>query len=197
LIIFQSIKPFVFVTYYYTFITFSFIYICLIVITGHIASKKLRLSTSASNASDNDLFVTHLLAAFKDFELHLSLFSRTVAEDTPTWSDIEKSMLSQRESIVKSSSRVSSNSKELTLDDVACILHVTPELYALTYHCDETSSTIHTIEPNKLFIQTVDRTSSSSSGDNSNVEIDVKKHVSSALERRKVHFRYTCSSSTC
>lgn len=130
--------------------------------------------------------------------MHLSLFSRTVAEDAPTWSDIEKSILSQRESIVESSSRVSSNSKELTLDDVACILHVTPELYTLTYHCDETPTTINTIEPNKLFIQTVDGTSSSS-GDNinnGNVEIDVRRHVSSTLERRKIHFRYTCSS-TC
>ena len=177
-----------------------------IVIIGPTVSKKGRISTSNTGVSENDLFVTNLLAAFKDFELHLSLLSRTVAEASPSWSDIEKSILSQRESSFGKNSSKLASSKELSLDDVACIAYVAPELYALSYHCDVATATVTTTTvneaidpsnfiPNKLFIQTVDTfdsSSSSTSVSSSVVEAGAKRNVSSTLERRKDHFRYDC-----
>lgn len=132
-----------------------------------------------------NLFISNLLVAFKTLELHLSLFKNTAAEISTSWKDIENSILSQRESFMKTSFKVT---KEISLDDLACILHVVPEMYTCTYQKEPSIATIDPLTqlvPSNLFIETVDRF-----GSNLSEEDDTKRHVSSTLERRKSHFRY-------
>lgn len=144
--------------------------------------------------SDTDLFISNLLAAFKDIELHISLMGQTSSEVAISWADIEASILTQRQSLVELPLGLA---KQITLDDLTRVLFVAPDLYTVLYRDDVHNSSLSsspfppsaTLASSKLFIQTLDTLTSLHASSSGSESVKNERSIGSIITRRKSHFR--------